>query len=164
MIEPSRSVWKAFRRGDVRYTDIMNRFSDRLLARNPGLTQVELKKSLTKTTAIRTAMDTAISSNGRWGRILLALTEGKIYPCSRFTQTTVNAFHSSGGKPIQSLIPLIPTRARFSSITSNKAMIWRPGSLPESNSSKLLTLAEGWSGRLTSVPSHWHPVRGSSCA
>ena len=27
-------------------------------------------------------MDTAISSNGRWGRILLALTEGKIYPAA----------------------------------------------------------------------------------
>ena len=44
VVEPSRSVWKAFRRGDVRYTDIMNRFSDRLLARNPGLTQVEAEK------------------------------------------------------------------------------------------------------------------------
>jgi hypothetical protein len=44
VVEPSRSVWKAFRRGDVRYTDIMTRFTDRLLSRNPGLTQVEAEK------------------------------------------------------------------------------------------------------------------------
>jgi len=44
VVEPSRSVWKTFRRGDVRYTDIMNRFADRLLARNPGLTQVEAEQ------------------------------------------------------------------------------------------------------------------------
>jgi hypothetical protein len=44
VVEPSRSVWKAFRRGDVRYDDITSRFSDRLLARNPGLTLVETRK------------------------------------------------------------------------------------------------------------------------
>jgi hypothetical protein len=44
VVEPSRSVWKAFRRGDVRYVDITSRFADRLLARTPGLTQVEAGK------------------------------------------------------------------------------------------------------------------------
>jgi hypothetical protein len=44
VVEPSRSVWKAFRRGDVRYQNITSRFSSRLLSRNPGLTQVEALK------------------------------------------------------------------------------------------------------------------------
>jgi hypothetical protein len=44
VIEPSRSVWKVFRRGDVRYSDIISRFTDRLLARDPSLTQVEARK------------------------------------------------------------------------------------------------------------------------
>ena len=44
VVEPSRSVWKTFRRGDVRYNDIKERFTARLLARDPGLTLVEASK------------------------------------------------------------------------------------------------------------------------
>ena len=45
-------------------------------------------------------MDTAIFSSVLWVLILWGLIEGMIFPCSLFTGTTVNGFHSSAGKPI----------------------------------------------------------------
>ena len=95
VVSPTLEAWREFRKSDVRYEGILERFTQRYMALNPDMTEFlateKARKVFNEDYSDSDGMGTAIYLSVLLAPIPLVPTEGTIYLSRLFATTTNNA-------------------------------------------------------------------------